>query len=1024
MSFVHLHVHTPFSFMDGASSIADLARQAARLGMPALAATDHNNLSGSVQFQQAVSQAGLKAVQGVEVELTEGFHLTLLARSSRGYAALCGLLTRAHLSHQRGNPRVKREWLDELEDVIVLSGCRRGEIPALLLRGHYQQAWQRTRQYMDLLGKENFYLEMQNPLLPGSQRLNRDLLNLADALSLQPVAANNVHYARHDDFIVHDLLTCIRHRLRVTDVHPDRPLNGEQYLKSPQQMESLWAGCPQAVRNTLLIAEQCEEVFRHPRLHFPRFSSPEGGNAAAYLRSLTYAGARERYGKITPAVRQRLDYELGIIEQMGFADYFLLVWDLAQFARRQGIRYAGRGSAADSLVSYCLFICEVDALQRGLLFERFMSPQRSQLPDIDIDFEARHRDRVIEYVYQTYGAEQVARVATYNTFKARSALREIGRALHFREEDLDLMAKSLPSTYADCIRGLLEHLPELKNSPLKEGRCQLLLDVCERLAGFPRFLGTHLGGLVISDVPLTTLTPLQRSALGPVITQFDKDDVERLGLVKLDLLSLRTLSVVQDAVRQVQKSGTPLNYDRIPVDDSATYEMISRGDTIGVFQLESPAQRALQNRLGADCMEDIVASMALIRPGPIKGNMVDPYILRRQGQEAVDYLHPRLKPILEKTYGVVLFQEQVIEIATAIAGFTPGEADRLRRVMTHARSQRVMEEIGQQFVRKSIQNGIDPQAAQSIFACMAGYASYGFCEAHAAAFATTSYKTAYLLTHHPAPYLAALMNHQPMGYYPLHVLANEARRRGIALLPPDVNQSGTDCRAESCGAVRIGLKLVKGLSHPALKAISEQQAHSPFKSVSDFMKRTSIPRDEAENLVKCGSFDSLYPNRRELLCILPELAAAQESLFTSRPAAGNMPDFSSRQKRFLERTLLGFDLARHIMSYLRPWLQSKGLISWQDLATLQPGCQVQMAGVLVRPHRPPTRSGKITVFFGLEDEFGLTDVTLFEEAYQQWGGEIFGPAEGLLIASGTLQKRGQGVAILARKVRRLRLLDA
>lgn len=1020
MTFIHLHTHTPFSFLDGASSIETLIERAAQLDMPALAVTDHNNVSAAVKFHQAASRAGIKPIQGTEVELSGGYHLTLIARSARGYASLCRLLTRSHLTNPRGNPCVDPQWMIELEDVVVLSGCRQGQISALILKGCYQPALECARHYRDILGKDNFYIEIQDTLLPGNQRLNQKLVQLADSLDLEPVATNNVHYADRQDFAVHDLLTCVKHLLRVDDVHPARPLNAEQYLKSTASMEERFSFCPRALANTALIAEQCQGFLNGSPVHFPRFASPPGGNAAAYLRLLSYDGARERYGKITPLVQQRLDHELGIIEQMGFADYFLVVWDVAQFARREGIRYAGRGSAADSLVSYCLFICEVDALKRGLLFERFMSPERSQLPDIDIDFEARYRDRVIDYVYKKYGAKRVARVATYNTFKARSAVRDIGKVLGFDEAELGKIAKSLPHTYADRIRGLLNCLPELQDSPLKEQRFQLLLDACEHLAGFPRFLSTHLGGLVISDVPLTDLTPLQKSALGPVITQFDKDDIETLGLVKLDLLSLRTLSVVQDTVQQIQETSATWNYDQIDLDDSATYDMISQGETIGVFQLESPSQRALQTRLGASHMEDIVASMALIRPGPIKGNMVDPYIRRRQGQEEVSYLHPLLKPILEKTYGVILFQEQVLEIAIAIAGFTPGEADQLRRVMTHARSQKVMEEIGHHFVQKAIRNGIEAQVAESIFACMVGYASYGFCEAHAAAFATTSYKTAYLIKHHPAQYFAALLNHQPMGYYPSYVIATEARRRGLKLLPADVNESPTDCRAESSDAIRIGLKLIKGVSRSTVNSIQQQQGLRPFASATDFIKRVAPPRDEAENIVKCGALDSLYSNRRELLSLLPQLGSAESSLFADQ-LSNTITDFSAPQKRYMERDLLGLDVQEHFLAFWRPWLQRRRILSSQELSALRSGCHVQVAGLLLHPHRPPTRSGRITVFFALEDEFGLTDVTMFEEAYKRCGSEVFIPSEGIMMVRGKLNKRGRGLTIIADQVKRLPL---
>jgi error-prone DNA polymerase len=830
MDFVSLHSHSPFSFLDGASRIEELVNRAAELDMPALAITDHDNLCGAVKFYKGARKAGIKPIQGVEITMEGGFHLTLLARSPRAYASLCSLLTRSHLDNPRGEPAAAFTGLKELKEVIVLSGCRQGEINQLILQGQYKKACRRAREYLGILGRENFYIELQGGCLPGDSFINRRLYQLAQDLDIEMVASNNVHYACHQDFIIHDLLTCIRTLTRVQDIHPRRPLNGENYLKPTPEMKKLFAGYPKAVENTRRIAEECQRVFEDNQVHLPAYSERKGETSGQMLKRLVFEGARRRYGRINGRVRERLDREIEVIEKLGFADYFLVVADVARYARSRGIRYAGRGSAADSLVVYCLYISEVDSLARGLLFERFMSPERKGLPDIDIDFESAYRDEVIDYVYQRYGEERVARVATYNTFQARSAVRELGKALGVSEAELDPIAKRLPHTHADKLRQVLSTLPELKNSPLQEERFQLLLELSEKIAGFPRFLGTHLGGVVISDVPLLTLTPLQKSALGPIITQFDKDDVEELGLAKLDLLPLRTLGVISDAARYIKESGQVFDYGTIPLDDQASYEMINQGDTIGVFQLESPAQRALQSHFNARHMEDMVASMALIRPGPIKGNMVEPYIARRQGQEEVSYLHPRLKPILEKTYGVVLFQEQVIEIATAIAGFNPGEADRLRRVMTNARSEKVMQEIGAEFIEKAQKNGIDGDLAREIFACIRGYASYGFCEAHAAAFATTSFKTAYMLKHYPGEYYTAILNNQPMGFYPPYIICSEARRRGIAILGPDVNASESNFKTEGKKAIRVGLKQVRGISRNELRHIAEERSRGVFKS--------------------------------------------------------------------------------------------------------------------------------------------------------------------------------------------------
>lgn len=1020
MDFVHLHTHTPFSFLDGGSHIEDMVNKAAKLEMSAMAVTDHNNVCAAVKFFNSAIKAGIKPVQGTEITLENGTHLTLLARNSRGYTSICTLLSHAHLSNPRTKTNVYFNDLNKLEDVIVLSGCRKGEISSLILAGKQHRAYLRAKDYLSLLGRNNFYIELQANLLPGDNRLNYYLLQIAEDLGIEPVVTNNVHYAEHDDFIIHDLLTCIRTLSKVEDINPLRPLNGENYIKSSAQMTDLFSFCPRALENTVRISQECQPVFNEHQIHFPQFSLPPGTKANSFLHHLTFEGAEQRYGKINRAIGERLEYELNIINQMGFADYFLLVWDLVRFSRSKGIRYAGRGSAADSLVAYCLFITEVDSLERNLLFERFMSPERSQLPDIDIDFESRHREKVIEYVYQKYGADKVARVAAYNSFKARSALRDTGKALNFDEKEINSIAKKLPHTYADNIRIALETLPELKDSPLKQERFDILLDICEKIAGFPRFLGTHSGGLIISDCPLTFLTPLQRSALGPVITQFDKDDVEDLGLVKLDLLSLRTMSVVSDASSYIIENDNNFNYEAIPLNDRSTYEMISRGETIGVFQLESPAQRSLQCQLEANQMEDIIASMALIRPGPIKGNMVQPYIARRHLEEEVTYLHPRLEPILKKTYGVVLFQEQVIEIATSIAGFTPGEADQLRRVMTHARSQSAMDEIGKKFINRAVQNNITRETAAEIFSCIAGYASYGFCEAHAAAFAATSFKTAYLLQHYPAEYYTAILNNQPMGFYPPNIICIEARRRGIKILPPDINYSAADFKVEHPQSIRIGLKQVKGIAGKELDSLLKARSYKDFVSPLDLIQRTSLGKATLENLIKCGALDNLFSNRRQLLLLLPQFMEmrkkyTQSTIFDIYKDK-TISDFSIIEKRYWEYNILGINIENHFMAGFRPWLKKRNIKSSLELKKLEENSVVTVCGMLLNPHRPPTRSGRITVFLSLADEYGLIDVTIFEDTYVKYGHIIFGKQQGPLLIKGILQKKGKGINIIGKQI--------
>lgn len=833
--FVHLHVHSQYSMLDGASPISAYLEAAARWEMPALALTDHDNVSGAVEFHQEAAKLGIKPIQGVEITTTDGTHLTLLAENSTGYANICRILTAGHTQNPRGDCRISWDVLSQFnKGLIVLSGCRRSGVSQALLRRNFSQAKVELRRLIEIFGCEQVYLEMINSHLPHTKYLLEGLAALHECTRIPLVATNNVHYLDKAAFPVHDLLVCTRTQTTLADIHPERPLNAENYFASPEEMAQRFAPYPQALASTLEIAQRCTPALELGQNHFPRFLPDKGPEAAAQLlRELTWSGARQRYGRITSGLRERIEHELRIITTLDVADYFLVVWDIVQYAHKKGIRCAGRGSAADSVVAYCLGLTNVDSYARGLLFERFLSLERAQKPDIDIDFDSRYRDDIADYVYKRYGEEHVASVCTFQTYHARSALRDFGRAFGYSQSELAQLTKNIVHYCpADGIRSLLQRLPELRRHPLHHPKYAKLLDYCAAVAGFPRHFGTHLGGMVISAKPLTEVTPLQPSAKGVLITQFDKNTIEDLGLIKIDLLSLRTLAAVSDAEQNLKPMG--FSYEQIPQDDPRTYARLRTGETVGVFQLESPAQRALQSRLGSEVFEDLVASVALIRPGPIKGDMVEPFIARRRGREEVSYIHPKLRRILEKTYGVVLYQEQVIEIATEIAGFTPGESDRLRKVMTHFRSQKEMEHIGEEFIAKAVANGVEREVAEVIFSYIVGYAGYGFCEAHAAAFADTAYRTAYLLEHYPAQFYAALLNQQPMGFYPPNTLCVQARRRGIKILPLDVNCSEVDFTADD-RTIRIGLKQVKGMEQSFLESILTERSRRnsrPWKTLS------------------------------------------------------------------------------------------------------------------------------------------------------------------------------------------------
>ena len=1026
--FVHLHVHSPFSFLDGASAIDELVRRAADFGMPALALTDHDNLSGAVRFAQACARAGIKPIIGCELTLAGGHHLTALATSPKGYANLCRIVSAAHLDNARGEPRAA--WDDLVrwrQDVLFLSGCRRGEIAALLYQRRFREAEAAARRYADALGRERFLLALEATELPGQHAVNEALVELAERLGLTAVATGNVHYATRERHPVHDILRCIALGVTVDDPHPGRPFNDQLYLIPPGTMRERFAWYPQGLANTLAVAERCQPALVLGQPRHPRFPLPEGQTARELLHQLTWAGAERRYGRISPALRERIQGELAIIDHLDMADYFLVAWDVVQYARERGIRTSGRGSAADSVVAYCLGLTDVDAFRRNLRFERFLSIERGEPPDIDIDFEAERRDEVAAYVYERYGRDHVAAVATYHTYHARGALREVGKALGISPEEIDAVAKRMPHLPADAIERALHRYPELRPVSMDgDVRRRQWFALAQALAAFPRHLGTHSSGLVISAAPLVDITPLQMSAKGVIMSQFDKDDVEALGLMKLDLLFLRMLGAVNTAARAIQRRDAGFDYDRIPDDDPRTYERLRRGETVGAFQLESPAQRALHPRLRPREFEDIVASVALIRPGPIKGDMVRPFIARRNGQEPITYIHPKLRPILEKTYGVVLFQEQVIEIAREIAGFTPGEADRLRRVMSSFRSQAEMDRIGEEFIAKAIERGCTPEVARTIFGYIAGYAGYGFCEAHAASFATIAYKTAYLLEHYPAEFYAALLAHQPMGYYPPNTLLWEAKRRGVAVRGPCVNQSAPAYTIEADGAIRVGLGQIRSLSATTLEAILSARAERPFRSLADFCRRVApLTIEEAEQLVLAGAFDGLNTNRRALLWQLPAVLGDSRRerelqghmrLYPETPVA-DVDDFPPLERDLREYYALGVTVKRHLMQHWRPRLDRRGVVPCGQALQLPHKHPVTAAGLCIRPHRPPTKSGRTVVFLTLEDETGLIDVTVFEDVYMRWGQDLF--VSPLLQVSGKIDRHGEGVSITAERLESL-----
>ena len=1042
MGFSHLHVHSNFSFLDGGSSVRVLLDRAKEIGCKSLAITDHNGLYGAVRFYDYAKKVGVKPIVGVELDL-EGIegkghhHLVLLAKNLNGYSNLCKIITRAQLSHEKGEAAAGMEVISKYrDDLFCLSGCPRGEIPSLLSLGRLDEARVAAHKWIDVFGRDSFLIEMQNNMLPGTALLNSQLYELASELGLRCVATNNVHYAAKEDFKVQDVLACVQTIITLDDDHPLRKHNSEYYLKTPKAMANLFRRYPTALANTDWVADQCNLDLNLGTYRFPDFPLPDGETAYSYLCKLCFEGLERLYRPITPGVLERLQYELKVINDLGFPEYFLAVWDIVRYARSKGIRCSGRGSAADSLVAYCLGITIADPIEHNLLFERFLNPERKGMPDIDIDFDAARRDEVIEYIYDLYGEDKVAMVCTVSTLKARSSIRDIGKAMGFPPDDIGRLASALPHIGGRRIREAMDKLPELRNSNLPISRLEALIDVCEKVDNFPRHLSVHLGGVVISKGLLTELVPLEWATKGVIVSQFDKDDIETLGLVKMDILGLRNLSAIADSLPDIKlHHGINLDIDNIPLDDEPTYETLRSCDTVGCFQVESPGMRGLLGRLQPRVFDDVIAQISLFRPGPMQADMINPFIARRHGEEEIIYPHPSLEPILQETYGVILYQEQVISVSHALAGFTYGQSDSLRRAMTTDRSQDEMEKIREAFVAGARGKGVEEEIAEEVFSKLRAFAAYGFCKAHAVSFAKIAFQTAYLKTHYPAEFFTGILNNEPMGFYPVNVIVEEARRLGIRLLGVDINES--DARFTSSLGIRVGLNQVKNISEAEVKSIVDARSERPFSSFSDFCLRANCDRPTVENLVNCGAFDSFGHPRGKLLWLAAEVRGRKSSLgrdCKSRPSEivclldvadldeqmsllPDVPEPSLHERVRMDYEILGLSAICHPMVFYREKLTRACVRRACEIRELPDNTIVKVAGVVVVCMRPPTKSGAIVVFITLEDETGFADCVIFPKVYEKCGPVIFNnPA---LIIEGKAQKMGKSVSIIASNVRPL-----
>ncbi|MEE9399366.1 MAG: DNA polymerase III subunit alpha, partial [Dehalococcoidales bacterium] len=785
MGFIHLHVHSQYSFLDGASSLESLLKKAKKLDMPAMALTDHNRLTGAVRFYEKAKALGIKPIIGAEINIEGGYHLTLLCKDQQGYSNLCRLLTEAHLTNRGTEPEATREMLGRFNaGMVALSGCSKGEIPSLVSQGKTGEAKEASRFYREIFG-EDFLIELIRYPSRGGMPESHRLAGFAQEEGIPVVATNNVHYAEAEDYRIKELLNAIDQNIPVSRLQGYRTV--EQYLKSPKEMTKLFRDIPDAARMTGEIAEKCNLEMDIGKLHFPSFAVPEGESDYSYLAKLAYAGALKKHGKLTTRIEERLEQELATIRKLGFCGYFLVVWDIVRWAKERGIRCQARGSAVDSLVVYILDISTVDPIEHDLLFERFMHPLRHEPPDIDLDIDRRRRDEVRDYVCQKYGAEHVACVGTINTYMARGAIRDVGKALELPKEVIEEACKGIHWLSASQLLEKMDSRPELKNNDIyRRPDLAEFFKLCAAIDGFPKHLSVHLGGLLIGDGRLSDLGPLEWSSGGDIISQYNKDDIEKLGIVKMDLLALPTLTVIEDTLKSIkQNRNIDIDLRKIDRNDPQAFAMLREGKAIGTFQLESPAQREMAGRLLPDRYEDIMISISLVRPGPLKSNMDKDYLPRRHGKKPVTYLHLRLKNALGETLGVILYQEQVLKVAHDLAGMSYAEADGFRRAMTHDRSEEEMEKMRDAFISSAAKNEVSRNISGKVFERLAAFAAYGFCKAHAAAYAELAYQTLWLKCHYPAEFFAALLSNQPMGYYPPRVLVADARRHGVKILPLD-----------------------------------------------------------------------------------------------------------------------------------------------------------------------------------------------------------------------------------------------
>jgi len=1088
-NFAHLHVHSQYSLLDGACKLPDLIKRSIELKFPAIAITDHGNMFGAIEFYQEAMKQGIKPIIGYEaylapesrfnrdpeVEKRGRKHLTLLVKDLKGYKNLVKLATAAYLEGFYYKPRIDKEILSQYsEGLIGLSGCLHGEIPNYIINDQIDKAKKAIIDFQDIFGKDNFYLELQDQLIPEQKKINRELIKIAKEMNIELVATNDVHYLHKSDSYSHEILLCLQTQTTLDDPKRMRFSTNEFYLKSEEEMKELFSEIPSALTNTLKVVNKCNLELDFSKKYMPVFSPPEGLTDKEYLKELCQQRLKERFKEVQPEspdtsiggaakaqfnainpiksakgtvrpselfnrvneeVIQRMNQELKIIEESGYASYFLIVQDFINFAKKNNIAVGpGRGSVAGSLVAYVLGITDINPLKYNLLFERFLNYERITMPDIDIDFCYQRRDEVIDYVTQKYSKENVSQIITFGTMAAHGVIRDVGRVMGMPYSEVDRIAKLVPLTLNITIQEALYQEPRLKELYEQDEQIKRLLDISKSLEGLTRHASTHAAGVVISKQPLSDIVPLFKSPDGKIATQYSMFSLEKIGLLKMDFLGLRTLTVISKTIENIRRlSEKEISVESIPLDDKKTYHLLCKGKSIGVFQLESGGMQDLLKRIEPQNFEDIIAILALHRPGPLGSGMINDFVQRKHNPKLIKYDHPKLEPILKETYGIILYQEQIMQIAHILAGFSLTQADLLRRAISK-KIPEVIEQQKESFVEGCLKNGIRRRVAEKVFNLIEYFSGYGFNKSHSAAYALISYRTAYLKANYPLQFMAALLTSEEDNTDKIADYVEECRKMGIRILPPDVQQSFAEFTVEK-DSIRFGLLAVKNVGRGAIDSIIKARTKKKFSSLEDFCQRVDlrlVNKKVIESLIKCGAFDCFNLPRAQLIVDLEGSLQRANRLQRDKSRGqlsllDNLSYFEPRKEKkkitikewprnqllAFEKELLGFYFSGHPLAEYEQVLKRYS-VSFTELNNYSENEEVLVGGVITKIKQIVTKRGEKMAFFNLEISNGAIEIILFPKVFNKVSNYV--KIDAPIFVEGRISLRNNERKIIAEKL--------